>query len=135
LIRAMADNPYLYQTCECPRNAIGFIHSESFFDAVDTVYGIVGALLAVVVIVLLLRLYATSRRDQGVMALPWLAVAAAFIMMMAIDILTDVVDFSVATQDWLYLPVHVALAGAALSFLLAFRGERLLVTRGAAEAA
>jgi hypothetical protein len=135
LIRAMADNPYLYETCECPRNAIGFIHSESFFDAVDAIYGIIGAILAVVVIVLLLRMYATSGRGGGVMGLPWLAVTGAFVMMMAMDILTDVIDFSPSTQDWLYLPVHIALAGAALSFLLAFRGERLPVTRAASEAA
>jgi hypothetical protein len=134
LIRAMAYNPYEYQTCECPRNAIGFIHSESFFDTIDTVYGVIGGVLALIVIVLLLRLYAKSGPDRGRAALPWLAVAGAFTMMMAMDILTDVLDFSPSTQDWLYFPVHIAIAGAALSFLLAFRGELVPAPRAAAAA-
>lgn len=136
LVRAMAYNPYEYETCECPRNAIGFIHSKSFFDTIDTVYGIIGGILSLVVIVLLLRRYATAGSDRGNLALPWLAVAGAFVMMMAMDILTDVMDFSPSTQDWLYLPVHIALAAAALSFLLAFR-TRLLpaASQAAAQAA
>jgi hypothetical protein len=123
LIRAMANNPYEYFTCECPRNALGFIHSRSFFDTIDTTYGIIGAILEVVVIVLLIRQRASVRREGRSASLPWLATAAAFAMMLGMDLLTRTVEFSQATLDWLYFPVHAALAGAALSFLMALRRE------------
>ncbi len=123
LIRALAYNPYEYFTCECPRNAIGFIHSRSFFNTMDNVYGIIGAILELLVIVLLLRQYASGRAEGRSTGLPWLATAGALVLVLGMDLLTRSVDFSPAAQDWLYLPAHAALAGAALSFLLALRGE------------
>ncbi|HYT81063.1 MAG TPA: hypothetical protein VEQ37_17760 [Actinomycetota bacterium] len=123
LIRALAYNPYEYFTCECPRNAIGFIHSRSFFDTMDNVYGVIGAILELVVIVLLLRRYASGRAEGRSAGLPWLATAGALLVVLAMDLLTRSVDFSPAAHDWLYLPAHAALASAALSFLLALRGQ------------
>jgi hypothetical protein len=134
LIRAMANNPHEYFTCDCPRNTIGFIHSLSFFDTIDTTYGIIGSIIEIAVIVLLLRQYASARREGRSAGLPSLATAVAFVMMLGMDLLTKFVDFSPATRDWLYLPVHIALAAAALSFLLAFGAKRIAVARAPAEA-
>ena len=104
LIRALAYNPYEYFTCECPRNAIGFIHSRSFFNTMDNVYGIIGAILELLVIVLLLRQYASGRAEGRSTGLPWLATAGALVLVLGMDLLTRSVDFSPAAQDWLYLP-------------------------------
>jgi len=133
LIRAMANSPYEYFTCECPRNAIGFIHSRSFFDTIDTTYGIIGAILEFVVIVLLVRQYASARAEGRPAGLPWLATAGALVTLLGMDLLTRTVDFSQATRDWLYLLVHAALAVAAVSFLVAFRAERIAVPRAPME--
>ena len=53
--------------------------------------------------------------------------------LLGMDLLTRTVDFSQATRDWLYLPVHAALAVAAVSFLVAFRAERIAVPRAPME--
>ena len=61
----MSFRPYDYFGCECPRNALGFINNKGFLDAVDMTFGIVGAVIELLLIVLLIKLYFQVRGEGG----------------------------------------------------------------------
>jgi hypothetical protein len=128
LIRTLTYAPYLYENCECPHNALAFIHNKGLFDALDNIYGILGAVLEIIIIVLLVRLFLRSDPAERERSLPWLATAGAFAVLVAIDVLTKSIDVSDNVADWLYFVVSVSLILSALSFLRARQTREMTMT-------
>jgi hypothetical protein len=104
-------------SAECP----GIIHNKGFYNAVDNIYGVLGAVLEVAVIVLLLR---AARRHRAPVQLPLLVTAFSVATLLGIDLVTRSMDFSKSAQDWLYFLVAVTLVIAAISYLPALLRER-----------
>jgi hypothetical protein len=123
LIGALAFAPYEWESCECPRNAFAIFHSKKLSEGIDNVYGIIGAVLELVIIVLLVRLFARSPGGERRLHSPLLVTAAAFALLLAVDVATKVHEFSFGIHDWLYFFVHLGLVAAAISYPLALRKE------------
>ena len=133
-IRTLADNAHEYFTCECPRNALGFIHNKAFFETVDNVYGIIGALIELVLIVLLVRLYLQARREERSRSTPLLVTAGAFGILLVVEVMTRMVEVSPPVFDWLFFLVHLGLVAAAASYALALRRVAPVASTSEAEA-
>jgi hypothetical protein len=135
LIRTMAANGDEYYTCECPKNALGFIHNKAFFEAVDNVYGLIGALIELILIVVLVRLYSQSRADERPLHRPLLITAVAFAIVLVVEVLARAIEVSPPMFEWLYFVVHLGFVGAAASYVLALRRDPAAVSAPSAAAA
>jgi hypothetical protein len=135
LVRTMAFRPYDYFNCECPRNALGFINNEGFFNVMDRTYGIIGGVFELVLIALLVRLYFQARGAERSLHAPLLATAGAFALILIVDLVTQFAHVPNVAYDWMYFLVHLAFIGATASYVLALRRERVAVESTAAGAA
>jgi F0F1-type ATP synthase assembly protein I len=129
LVRTLAFAPYEWQSCECPRNAFAIFHSQRLFDGIDLVYGIIGAVLELVIIVLLVRFYRGSPNEQRRLHAPLLVTAGAFALLLVVELFTRAIDVSQDVNDWLFFFVHLGLVAAAISYPLALRRERKSTAR------
>lgn len=130
LIRTMAANGDEYYTCDCPKNALGFIHNKGFFEATDNVYALIGALIQLVLIVLLVRLYSQSRTDERPQHLPLLVSAVAFAIVLVVEVFVRASEVSLSplVVDSLFFVVHLGFVAAAASYVLALRREPATVS-------
>ena len=127
-IRTIAANANEYFTCECPRNALGFVHNKDFFETADNIYTLTGALIELVLIVLLVALYFRARGEDRTPNMPLLATAGALALLLFVDVFTEIVELhSPLVFDSLLFVVHLGFVAVAASYVLALRRERATV--------
>jgi hypothetical protein len=116
--RALTFQPYIWESCDCPRNGFSIWHTESVYNAVNDPYRLIGLILAVALIVLLAWKSRTGAAEEGVDRRPiWAALVGSIVILVA-GVIRDQLELS---RNGLILWLWVEGAGmllVALSFLV-----------------
>ena len=116
-LRALTYQPYLWQSCDCPRNGFAIWHSQSLYNGVNDVYRVIGAVLAVALIVLLVVKTRAPHRAGADVRPVWGALAGTVIIAVS-GFLRDQLDLSRnGVVFWLWVE-GAGLLVTALSLLL-----------------
>lgn len=115
LAQSLTYQPYVWESCICPRNAFAISESESTYDTISTIYGIIGLLLAIGLLALVvLKLRRSGRDDASSMPL-WAALLGTIIAlaasagMDAFNPSEDELTIAIVVEDIGYLALPLAL--------------------------
>ncbi len=116
--RALTFQPYIWESCDCPRNGFSIWHSESVYNAVNDPYRLVGLILAIALIALLVWKSRTGASGQEVDRRPIWAALLGSVLILVSGIIRDQLDLSrTGLILWLWVE-GIGMLAVALSFLL-----------------
>ncbi len=126
LARALTYQPYVWETCECPRNAFAAFPNEDAYNTINDIYQIIGLILAVALIVLIVRKLRSPEVEEVSSGPIWTGLIASVLIVIA-GVVRESFDLSRgADVSWLWVE-GAALIAVALSFLAL--GSRALRNR------